>query len=417
MASDGAFGDGAFGAAARSWVAHLEAGGTTSWADWVDQVGTAPAAATTPEVPPATASGDRAGLELPGAAQLELLRRLNQEGPLPPLGDHVLTRPGPGRGGVHLPLSWPPVRPTAPAAEVRRVAVGVLADLTATLEEPPRRKRRTRTPRRRHGPTFVLEGLPLTVAALREELATAGLVEHRPRPPWFTFRRRSGDLPDLVLVVAGPVDEALHEVWTRRVLDGAHRSWRGFLSTWAARDALPPSADLGRALEHWVSRVGPGRVHLLVVPRGDEDDLAGWVEDLLGHRSDGVPLGGDAPWPAYVDLLRRVNDVLPFLLPEEGQERARRALVSLLREEGHGPRRVGLPRGRRQWAARSAERLIDAVRASGVTVHGDLHALASHAPSARGVRAVDTLAAAVRMIQRIEQTGPRTGSAGEGTGR
>ncbi|MDX6325519.1 MAG: hypothetical protein QOK15_1873, partial [Nocardioidaceae bacterium] len=110
MASD--VGDAAFEAAARSWVQHLRAGGTTPWADWATRI--APQAGTTP--PPGTA----AGVPLPGAAQLELLRRLNQQGPLPHLVDHVLQRPGPGRGWVHLPLPCPPARPTAPPAEVRR---------------------------------------------------------------------------------------------------------------------------------------------------------------------------------------------------------------------------------------------------------------------------------------------------------
>jgi hypothetical protein len=89
-----------------------------------------------------------------------------------------------------------------------------------------------------------------------------------------------------------------------------------------------------------------------------------------------------------------------------------------LAEEHHGPQWIGLPRRRRGWAARRGVRLIEAVRESGVVVHGELEALASLAPAARGVRAVDTVAAAVRMIHRIEDSrAPRTGAAGEGTGR
>jgi hypothetical protein len=411
--------DTAFEAAARSWVEHLRAGGTTPWADWAT-VAALPDSPTSPGVPLRSAA--RPGAPLPGAAQLELLRRLNQAGPLPQLADHVLTRPGPGRGWVHLPLPWPPARPTAPAPEVRRVAVGVLADLTARLGGPEERKgrwtRRARRPRSTgKAPTFALEGLPLTVAALRERLASAGLVEHRQRIPWYSLRARTDDLPDRVLIVAGPVDEALSEVWARRVLDGAHRSWRGFLSTWSSRDALPPSVNLELALGHWLPKVGPDRVHVVVAPREDPDALTDRIGDLLGHRPEDLAPCGVAPRPVLVDLLRRVDEVLPFLLPEDRRAGARAALSSLMREERHGPRWVGLPRTRRAWATRCGVRLTEAVRASGATVHGDLEVLASLSPSARGVRAVDTVAAAVRMIHRIEESGPGTGSAGGGTSK
>ena len=266
----------------------------------------------------------------------------------------------------------------------------------------------------------MLEGLPLTLAALRRELASGGLVEHRPRPPWYSLRPRPDDVPDRVLVVTGPVDEALHEAWASRVLGGSNRSWRGFIGTWSSRGALPPSADIQRALDHWVPKVGPERVHVLVAPRGEADELADRVEELLGHRPDSerLSVGHVAPGPALLDLLRRVDQVLPFLLPEDRRPAARAALSALLGEESHGPRWIGLPRRRRGWAARRGVRLVEAVRDSGVTVHGELEALTSLAPAARGVRAVDTVAAAVRMIHRIEDSrAPRAGSAGGGTGR
>ena len=183
---------------------------------------------------------------------------------------------------------------------------------------------------------------------------------------------------------------------------------------------LPPSADLERALTHWVPRVGPDRVHVLVTPRGGAEDLTDRVEELLGHRLDTGRLSGGhvAPGPALLDLLRRVDQVLPFLLSEERRPLARAALAALIAQEDHGPRWLGLPRPRRSWATRHGVRLVEVVRESGVTVHGDLEALSSLSPSARGMRAVDTVAAAVRMIHRIEDSGaPGAGSAGEGTTR
>jgi hypothetical protein len=54
-------------ARAWGWVAHLRTGGTTPWSQWQDPA------------PPA----EQGGRYLPGAQQLELLRRLNLLGPPP----------------------------------------------------------------------------------------------------------------------------------------------------------------------------------------------------------------------------------------------------------------------------------------------------------------------------------------------
>ena len=53
-------------ARAAAWVAHLRSGGTVPWADWSGQV----------------AGGTRVSRLLPGAQQLELLRRMNLRGPV-----------------------------------------------------------------------------------------------------------------------------------------------------------------------------------------------------------------------------------------------------------------------------------------------------------------------------------------------
>ncbi len=48
-------------ASVHGWVAHLRAGGTTPWLEWTDP----------------GAGDEPAGRALPGAQQLELLRRIN----------------------------------------------------------------------------------------------------------------------------------------------------------------------------------------------------------------------------------------------------------------------------------------------------------------------------------------------------
>jgi hypothetical protein len=105
---------------AWGWVAHLLDGGTTPWRDW-------------------TGEGRPGGRVLPGAQQLELLRRLNEtDPPTPALAARVLEASAPGRGRPDLELEGavdrlafgpPPVDPgDLPADELLRVAASLLAD-------------------------------------------------------------------------------------------------------------------------------------------------------------------------------------------------------------------------------------------------------------------------------------------------
>ncbi|MEC9052271.1 MAG: hypothetical protein VX747_07415, partial [Actinomycetota bacterium] len=74
-------------ARAAAWVAHLREGGTTPWAEWAGTVD-----GPTPPV-------------LPGAQQLELLRRVNQRAAVPDaLVERVLTASAAGRGRPDLEL-------------------------------------------------------------------------------------------------------------------------------------------------------------------------------------------------------------------------------------------------------------------------------------------------------------------------
>lgn len=109
---------------AWGWVAHLREGGTTPWTTW-------------------TGDGPATGPLLPGAQQLELLRRLNLAGPpvTTRLADRVLAAEATGRGrpdlelvGVAEPRSfgWPPVDPAELSdGELLRVAVGLVAGVLA----------------------------------------------------------------------------------------------------------------------------------------------------------------------------------------------------------------------------------------------------------------------------------------------
>jgi hypothetical protein len=393
------------GAVARSWVEHLRAGGTTPWPRWVRDAGVEPARPTK-----VAAAG------VPGAAQLELLRRLNTIGPLPHRVDHVLGRPGPGRGPVHLRLPLEPLGPPAPRKEVLRVAAGVLADLAAQLPPaaPERRRRRARRPRPVDGvPSFVLEGPPVTVAELRVRLAAAGVPEHEPRSSWLGARRDPG--PSIAVVLVAPLDEALRQAWANRVQHGAGRAWARFVGQWAGRGSLPPSAAVDRTVDHWVGRLGADHVHLVPVDPATEspDRLAARVTEVLGvgvrvgtgvEGADGVgPTDPERLAPAVVDVLRRVNVVLPFVSQPADRAPRRTALVALLRDLEGDPEPPDLPKRERAWVARTANRLVDTLADSGCPRHGDLDAARAIGPRTnRRLGGPEVLESMVRMIHRVD---------------
>lgn len=388
----------AFEAAARSWTTHLRSGGTTPWRAWAERP-TEPATGGANEPVPGGATG-----ELAGAAQLELLRRLNLAagGPLGDhLVDHVLHRAGPGRGRPEQPLVWPadptvaarsrsgaPVDPADLGDEdLLRVGTGVLVDLTLELPAAPAvgaaemgvlerlGRRRTRS--------FRLEGAPILVADLRARLAAVGAAEHVPRRPWFS---RTPSQPDLVVVVAAPLERMLFEAWSRRVQAGSARQWPLFVAQWERRGELPPSADVAALAARAAEEVGPENVHVLLTDHERVEDEV-LLTRLLGVRPgrDGVRRAGDpaALSPVLVDVLRRHNAVLDVRVPGEEAVARVRTLVDLLHEVAPGEAAgLRVPRERRAWLARTADALAGEIAARGYAVHGDLATLSR--PGGRG---------------------------------
>ena len=398
---------------ARSWVAHLRSGGSTPWADWLRDPGPA----------------GRYDGPLPGAAQLELVRRLAAARPagltdtaFTVLADRALHRSGVGRGQPDLPLlvpgrpaatgvGAPPTDPAeVPVDELLRVAVGLLADLVVEAGPLPARTLPPRRllPRRR----FHLAGAPVTVDALRTSLAAAGQVE-------------GGWSPEVLLVVR-PLDVHLAEVWSTRVQHGAPVRWSTFAGRWARRDVLPPSADLPRIADHWAGKVGPSRVHLVVDPT-----LADAARLIGLRRTPAVARDGHAVHalaPAGTDLLRRLNRVLNVRVPDElhaGLVRRARALLPA------GPAAsLALPEPHRAWAARRAGEVAAALRAGGYPVHGDLGGIAPRHLGSAAPRRSEVLASALEAClvlatgagrndraERADGAGGRPSRGAEGTAR
>jgi hypothetical protein len=349
---------------AWAWVEHVRNGGTTPWLTW----------ARTRSSTAASAGSARTGPHLPGAAELELVRRLGERhadsgGVLdfPALADLVLRHSGPGRGMGQLPLLWPEAAgrargvgppPTDPAQvpvdELLRVAVGALAALLVSSPPPPPLPR---APRRwPWSPQLRLAGAPLTTAAVRASLAAAGHAEGGFRP--------------VVLLFAEPFDVHLGQVWSARVQRGAPVRWDTFVTRWAGSDVLPPAADVAAHAAYWAGRVGPDKVHVVV----DADDAAAAriAAEVLGLRV------GDATGravlehlsPTATDLLRRLNRVLNVRVADDTRPALLRAATTLLRGEPGDP--LAVPPRHLGWARERADRTAENLRAGGYAVHGDL---------------------------------------------
>jgi hypothetical protein len=319
---------------AWGWAAHLRAGGTTPWRVWVGE-------------------GVAHGRHLPGAQQLELLRRLNEAGEVPgELATRVLEASAPGRGRPDLELVGsvdllafgpPPVDPADLSAdELLRVAAGLLAEdvHAAGLPEPaPVRPRPWRT-------RYRLLGDPMLAAPRRAELASRG------RPP--------GGRNELVLVLGTDVAQMMVDAWTARSIGIGVAPWPEWVRKVRRLDTLPERVDLARQARTAAERVGVRRVRVVL----DVDALP----RLVGVRrplAAGPVISADA-----ADLARRTGQVLALLAtPVERVALLREVLVPRLAE--HPGPALTLPRRHVEWARGQARTMRDELVRAGYPVHGD----------------------------------------------
>jgi hypothetical protein len=356
---------------AHGWVAHLRAGGTTPWLAWTGHDDAAPAA--------------RA---VPGAQQLELLRRINLafESGAGPRGDHddrrtrladrVLTAPAAGRGKADLPLVGVPApsygpRPVDPAGvsahELLRVASVLLADDLVDLGPDPVPTSWARPWRRR----FRLVGDPLVTVAAREHLLGRGRPEGGPRP--------------FVVAVGAPLDELLAHTWTQRCFEHGSRPWGDWLRFWVERDQLPARVDLVDSVHRWGGR----RPFVRVVT--DLAQLPGQVgvRHLPAVRTPGAD---------QAELARRIAAVVGLRAPVAERPALMRTLQRRIPDTGVAP--VGVPAAEREWVAASAARLGRHLSRAGYPVVGDLADLAPRAAvdAAAGADDQQVLDLAIGMI-------------------
>lgn len=370
-------GDPAGGSAAGwAWVEHLRAGGTTPWGEYAGGAA-------------AAGGADRAaghgGRTLPGAAQLEVLRRLNRRhgGAVPAdLADRVLGASGPGRGQPDRSLAGvgdgtrfgpPPAEPERiDPDELTRIAVGVLAELALAVPgSTSSRAEPMRAPWRRD---HRLVGDPVLADGLRAALRAAG--------------HRRGRRKPVVVVLGRDLGTLLADVWRWRVLHGATPSWPWWIAHWQRRDELPPRADLAALARTWSAGDGAGRVHVVLEP-----DPAATTARLVGHRGALVPSYA-LPGPVALEVLRRTNAVLRVLVPVERHvDVLDRVLVPLTARHDTTPAAgPAVPDDLRDWVRGHAERLRVDLADGGYPVHGDPETLlpdgAAPAPGAPAPEAV-----------------------------
>ncbi|MCW2792534.1 MAG: hypothetical protein JWO76_1632 [Nocardioides sp.] len=320
---------------AWGWVAHLHEGGATPWRDW-------------------TSEGEARGRMLPGAQQLELLRRLNSAGsPTPELIERTLTASAPGRGrsdlellGAVEPLAFgpPPVDPgDLRDDELLRVAAGLLAEDVVAAGLPPA-----------HPPTFVrpwrtryrLQGDPELADPIREQLVARG------RPP--------GGRGSTVLVLGDRLDRMVVDAWTASCFDEGAAAWGTWLGSRARRRALPHRIDLAHVARTWAGRVGHDRVRIVLDPAA--------VPRLVGVRRP-FTLPGDVPADG-VELARRIAAMLGLLVPRDLRRALLRHTVRPRLAAQPGPRLAVSPE-HTEWLQRRAVRMGEGIRRAGYPVLGD----------------------------------------------
>ena len=345
---------------AYGWCEHLRAGGTTGWTSY---------------------AGPTAGPPLhgwlPGAQQLELLRRLNLTGrPTAALADAVLVADLPLRGPLDLELVGVGARGVDPAAlpdeELLRVAVGLLArrsvvGLRRAPSTPPAPVRvATRLWRRRWATPYRLAGDPVLVGALRPVLAAQG---RAPRPD----ARR-------VVVVGAPLERMLLDAWWHRVLTRGALGWEQWLRGVVRRDRLPATVNLLAIAERARARGEDVRVALDPGAVERATGARGLAAVAVPDAAAAVPDPAVAvPDPAVAELTRRIGRVLAVHLEPAERERTLRrrvapALARVAREAGlpavPGPG-SRLPGAAAEWVAERAVRLHHDLRGAGYPVGGE----------------------------------------------
>ncbi len=347
---------------AWGWVAHLRDGGTTPWRAWAG-------------------TGAATGPVLPGAQQLELLRRANHVGrPSAALVARILAVDPPRRARPGLPVIDGPAVPdhgprpidpgTVPDTELTRLAAVLLAEDLAGHDPPAPRRGWLRPWRVR----YHLLGDPEQVEPWRRHLIGRG------RPP--------GGYGGRVIVVGTDTGRMVVDLWTAHCFRHGAVPWGDWLARRASWGGLPGPIDLDALARREQDRPEPNRVRVVTDPS--------LVGRLVGvRRAPGLPQPMAA---AAVDLGRRVSAVLRPLATPEARSRLITGVLRPVLADAPGLPLV-VPAAHRAWIGSEAERLHRQLGRGRYPVHGD-PALVLPVDRAGVERpdAAETLALALRLL-------------------
>lgn len=356
-----------------AWTSHLLRGGVTPWQEF-------------------RANPDLSGEPLwhgavPGAQNLEVVRRLNARGPMTEdFARRVMTASLPGRGKPDLRLvggastrwGYPSQDPaTLPDSDLLRVVSGVLAQwlVDSDLPSVP-----ARTPRR-WARQFELRGNPWAAEQHLDVLRADGRVPGGPAAH--------------VVLLAGPLDQLLAAQWALRAHREPVADWTHWLTTWRRRDAVPGVVDLPTVAARSAAEVGPRRVHIVLDPSA--------LPKLVGRRT--LPEAAALPSGPAADLARHVSTAL---VVRADTQRRHRLLWEVLRPRlaALGGPSLQVPEALHGWLAGHATRMIVELSMAGYAVHGDLSSLlpgspAMGPPPVGGESDAATLAAGERLLGQL----------------
>ena len=200
-----------------------------------------------------------------------------------------------------------------------------------------------------------------------------------------------------VLVTARDVGRVLASAWQEDVKSGGTGTWPAFID--AVRDPGQAGSDpargfwlrqdLPQVLALWADAAGPGRVHLVTVPpRGSDAGTlparVGWLVGYDAARLREAPRRTNASFGApATEVVRRLNELLGGRLNQRQYDRVvKHYLETHLRPATTTP--MGLPAKHLGWAREEACRQVEAVRAAGYDVVGDLDDLLPTLSAGRG---------------------------------
>ena len=180
-----------------------------------------------------------------------------------------------------------------------------------------------------------------------------------------------------VVVMARSLAPMLPSLWQEKVkMVDPDISWPDFLAV--ERETGSPVTDASLIVHRWLVHVPPAQVHVVTVPPPGAEPgmLLDRFAAALGIETSAWDTDGGAANRSLdrvqVELLRRLNLATAGALDRRAQRRlVAGALLPHLRA-ADPRRRMRVPESEREWIERETSRRIEALRSSGVTVHGDL---------------------------------------------